>query len=232
MNYRNLSLILILLLIFVSCSTVNTAKTLKKGELERGFALGGPVLYQVSELKLYSAIVPNIIFNIAYGITDKITYFGSINAINLFFANMHINTGATFEIIKSTNFIPGLLISPNAHFYWSIRGMAANIYPQIDITSFITYGKYDSRIYFGMINFFDFYSLNDIAFSDMPIKVWRPGLKLGHILEYKNFSFTTEISYLSITVNYKKLNGFVTPLSIGGYGALSVLFSFDWRVQL
>ena len=224
--------------ILQSCGPSRFVEPLNKGENAVSATLGGP-LTKVPGV----ATIPMPFTSLTYGrgITNNITVFGSWYSTAAIFGTIQFDAGATMRIIESKDHKHGLSGMAGFNIATDRWEWNTKIWPQLDVNY---YWKYNLRgqtqddlltkggtpranlLYAGIGTWYEFSGTrsHDVKQSTRVV----PMLNIGHSLNGKKWSFTTEIKFIApfssnenIVVDYVSLTG--------NFGATGVYFGVTRR---
>jgi hypothetical protein len=216
--------VLLMVLILESCGPSRFVEPLKKGENAVSASLGGP-LVNVPGV----ATIPMPFTSLTYGrgVTNNITVFGSWYSTAAIFGTIQFDAGATMRIVESKNHKHGFSGMVGFNFATDRWDWNSKIWPQLDANY---YWRYNYRgqaqddlltkggtpranlFYAGIGTWYEFSGTrsHDVKQSTRVV----PMLNIGHNLNGKKWTLTTEIKLLApfssnqnIVVDYVSITG-------------------------
>jgi hypothetical protein len=189
---------------FQNCAPSRFVKTLAKKQQAASFSFGGPITLAYG-----------------YGVTDKITAYGSLHTTSLFFGNLQSDIGATIKLFEKENKF-GISASPALQVAYNIRNQTGfRIWPTADINTYFHFNEKPSYIYAGVNSWFEF--SNYKAHEQPQTRHAIPNLHLGYSIAKPKWQHQFELSYLGIGI--PNLPGVVDYIGISGKGALGFYYS-------
>jgi hypothetical protein len=214
-------LIFFLILFGFGCSAHSNLTPTGEGNIDAVVSLGGPFV-PVAETKVPT---PYLSAGANYGLTSNINLDANLHITSLFYELAGFDFGATWFPYLNDGLIPTWGIQPRLLMFGSFKSDVNSrfrIYPLI--SSSVAWKWGNGLIYSG----FDFvYPLTTPDYDDEAVKVifspfagyrWELG---------KNLQLLTELKWHGANVQGDQLA--VEYITIGGYGALTIMFSLQKR---
>ena len=209
-----------------SCTASRFVEPLDKGEITAGFNFGGPAI----GFGGLTIPIPMLDAEVGYGLDTNLTVFGGINATSLYFNNIHVSGGATYQFLEQDRFIPNLSVSPSFQFVFGMSENKASFWPVLDLNAYWNYGERRNYFYTGINNYFELTST--MALEQDQAHHWLFSPQIGHVVKGKkgNWQFTTEFKFLGI--NLDNSTAFIPYKSLtGSYGATGVYVGCRWFIN-
>lgn len=209
--------IILFILFFENCAPSRFVKTLAKKQQAASFSFGGPII------KFAGAPIPIPFTTLAYGygVTDKITAYGSLHTTSLLFGNLQSDIGATIKLFEKENKF-GISASPALQVAYNIRNQTGfRIWPSADVNTYFHFNEKPSYIYAGVNSWFEFSKYK--AHEQPQRRHAIPNLHLGYSIVKTKWQHQFELSYLGIGI--PNLPGVVDYIGISGKGTLGFYYS-------
>jgi hypothetical protein len=209
--------VILLVSLFQNCAPTRFVKTLAKKEQAVSFSFGGEFI------KYSGAPIPIPFTTLAYGygVTDKITAYGSLHSTSLLFGNLQSDIGATLKIFEKENKF-GISASPALQIAYNIRNTTGfRIWPSADLNTYVHFKEKPSYMYAGVNSWFEFskYKAHEQAQERHVI----PNLHIGYMIVKTKWQHQFEFSYLGVGI--PNTPGVVEYIGVSGKGALGLYYS-------
>ncbi len=210
--------LVLLQLLFSSCSTTRVIKPLEEKEWRVAMDAGGPFAANTP--------IPLSSISAAYGLSEKVSLFGGIHTTALSFNTLQLDLGAHFGFLEAQGWIPGisgnLVVNPMVAF----RNGSFRIYPETTLNAYWTVWN-KNQIYLGFTQWYDWH----IAETELEKgRFLHPTLQLGYQYEADKWILGAEYKWLNfnkqLVIPQTKVN------SIGGYGGYGVYLKVAYRFNL
>lgn len=204
-----------------SCAPSRFIEPVEEGKLAVGATFGGPVI----EFAGAPIPIPLTSIEAGYGYKDNLTISGGLHTTAMFFGDLQVDLGATYQFLDQDRYIPNVSVSPSLNTVWDIGDKKVKSWPVIDLNAYWNYGKRNSYVYFGANNFIEL-SPKKALDQDQPTPIlFNP--QIGHVLKGvdRKWELVTEIKFLSpfsrntyAFIPYKSLTG--------SYGATGIFIGY------
>ncbi len=212
--------LIVLSVLFFSCSQSRFVEPLKKNELAIGASLGGPIIDFGGPMP-----IPLSNIEVGYGLDTNLTVFGAWHPTSALFGNIQIDAGATYKILNQQNYIPNISVSPSFNFVYDIGDNVSKFWPILDLNTYWNYGQRKNYFYIGFNNYFELST--KMANDQDQAHHWIFNPQIGHVIKGKNkpWQFSIEMKFIAPYVNNSK--SFFPYKSItGSWGATGVYIGF------
>lgn len=215
MPFKQVVFIVGFALAFASCTTTRVVKPLEKGEVQLGLDVGGPIVN--------TQMLPLSSLHFAYGVHDKLSFFGGIHTTTLAFQTLQLDFGWCYNVLEQDGFKPGISVNAVFNPMLSLRNADFRLFPEISPNLYWELGE-KHLLHLGMINWFDLTpGTVDIGNS----AVWHPSFQVGYRFEMKRFVFAADYRILNINKEIVVPQANV-PTWTGG-GGQGIYFSVNYR---
>ena len=211
------SFIILLAYFFQNCAPSRFVKPLAKKQQAASFSFGGPII------KFAGAPIPIPFTTLAYGygLTNKITGFGSLHTTSLLFGNLQSDIGATIKLFEKENKF-GISASPALQVAYNVRNQTGlRVWPSVDVNTYFHFNKKPSYLYAGVNSWFEFSKYK--AHEQKQERHAIPNLHLGYTIVKQKWQHQFELSYLGIGISNKP--GVAEYIGISDKGALGFYYS-------
>lgn len=223
--------------VLLSCGPSRFVDPLKRGEQAFSGSLGGPI---INVPGIASIPIPFTSLTYGKGLTDNTTLYGSWFSTAAIFGTFQFEMGATHRLWKDEENTRGLSITPAFNigtdkFEWNTK-----IWPQLDMNYYWKYNwkhqtqdellnhvsKVPNMLYAGIGSW---YELAGKRAHDLPQSTRViPMLQVGHDLNWKSWTFSTELKVLApFTSNENVVTDYKSIL--GRYGATGLYIGLTKR---
>lgn len=202
---------------FQNCAPSRFVKTLEKKQRAASFSFGGPLI------KFAGAPIPIPFTTLAYGygVTDKITGYGSLHTTSLLFGNLQSDIGATVKLFEKENKF-GISASPALQLAYNIGTKNSfRIWPSADVNAYFHLNSKPSYLYTGANSWFELSKYK--AYEQPQQRHVIPNLHLGYMIVKQKWQHQFQLSYLGIGIPNKP--GVVDYIGISGKGTLGFYYS-------
>lgn len=191
-----------LIVVAQACTVQQVVKPLEKGKKQVSGNFGGPLI------GFAGTTIPIPLTSIGYaqGISDSITLHANLQLTSIAYKNIHLNTGATYGLLKPNGWKPGISTSVSANILTDVRIGNWSVYPQIDINSYWDYNNH--FMYFGLTNWIEL--SGNKAHNEEQQKRMLTGIQFGNTWNTNKWSYSIESKWLAptrntedLTINYK-----------------------------
>lgn len=215
-------LALLALLTLWGCAPSRYVEPLEKDEVSIGGHFGGPVITFGGPIPL-----PLTSVDVGYGLDSNITIFGGLHTTAIFFGNLQLDAGATYQFLEQRDYIPNLSVSPSFNFIYNFEGQSARFWPILDLNAYWNYGQNRNYFYAGCNNYFE---LSSVMANDQPQAYnWLFNPQIGHVFKGATgkWQLSTELKLLAPYIDNS--TAFVPYASLtGSRGAAGLYISYRW----
>ncbi|MBA2612857.1 MAG: hypothetical protein H0U95_12865 [Bacteroidetes bacterium] len=208
--------IIVCIYFFQNCAPSRFIKPLEKKQQAASFSFGGPMI------QFAGAPIPIPFTTLAYGygLTNKVTGFGSLHTTSLLFGNLQSDIGTTLKLFEIENKF-GLSASPALQIAYNIRNTTGfRVWPSADVNTYFHIMEKPSYIYAGANSWFEFSKYK--AHNEIQQRHVIPNLHLGYMIVKPKWQHQFELSYLGLGIPNKP--GVVDYIGISGKGTLGFYY--------
>lgn len=208
---------LLTILLIQHCAPSRFVKPLQKKEQAASFSFGGPMI------RFGGAPIPIPFTTLCYGygISNKISAFGSLHTTSLLFGNLQNEVGATFNIYQLENKF-GVSLSPALQTAYRVGvSGSARVWPSAEVNGWYHPGGKPSYLYGGINSWFELSAKK--AHNETVTQRVVPNLQIGYMHVKQKWMHQFQLAYLGI--GSPILPGVVDYIGLSGKGALGVHYA-------
>lgn len=138
-------------MLFASCNASRVVVPLEKNESMVGFSFGGALIdYGGTTIP-----IPFTSFSYARGIDTNLTLYGGIHTTALYYKNIQVDFGVTYDLLEQNNYLPAISVSPALNTIIHIDGSNFGLWPQLDLFGYWQLDDKKLNPYLGLSNWFE-----------------------------------------------------------------------------
>ena len=210
-------LFIFLALTVLSCAPSRFVEPLSKNQQAVSFNIGGSLI----DYGGATILVPLTSLTYAYGLSNKLTAFGSLHTTSLIFNNLQTEVGVLSHIRGQENYFPGLSSALALNYISELSLGNSKLWPQIDGNAYWNLNNNKHRFHLGYSIWID----TDMI-DENKIGIVNP--HLGYTYKFKLWELGTELKFLAPSYDNTKV--FLPYQSLtGDQGATGLYFNISKR---
>ena len=208
-------LFIFLALTVLSCASSRFVEPLSKNQQAVSFNIGGSLI----DFGGATIPVPLSSLTYAYGLSNKLTAFGSLHTTSLIFNNLQTEVGVLSQIRGQENYIPGFSSVLALNYITEFSLGNSKLWPQIDGNAYWNLNNNKHRLYLGYSIWID----TDMI-DENKMGIANP--HLGYTYKIKLWEIGTELKFLAPSYDNTKV--FLPYQSLTGVkGATGLYFNIS-----